>query len=353
MVDCLLSRCDTYLGTADEDGDVARYIKNRWKNDMAYAREVIYGQLVTSLLGGLRDIDVIFELPNGGHVQPSFYNHNYHCIIDFLCGIRKEYKSQPMSAYSFAVPPRHCIDDQLPTMEWLVRCFNGKHPKVLDGLCLPTYYWPLLNGMDIELPILREVEQLGFEDEPFELIAAKFIAITVSSAKCLKVLVLKGCEEPPDAPICIDTLCDELSFCTTFWSTFEIFKILSRPVYDDSDYETSVLELEYVISRSMFYKLIKAYFAAPTDHEQLVQFTDTKIEGDSSDCSPAINTTYLKFKTVRLENCRFVSSSKATPGVIANWLGAEIDILDNKPDSCLFQVKDSGKRGQKRKHPEE
>ena len=29
VVDCLLSRCDTYVGTADEDGDVERYIENR------------------------------------------------------------------------------------------------------------------------------------------------------------------------------------------------------------------------------------------------------------------------------------------------------------------------------------
>ena len=325
---------------------------------MAYAREILYGQLVTSLLGCLCDINFFFNLPNGGSTQPSFHNNSHDCIVDFLCGIRKEYQSQPLSAYSFAVPPRHNIYHQrgqmvASTMEQLVRYFNSEHPKVLGGVCIPAMYFPLLNndGIVAELPILREVEQLGFEYMPFEPIAAEFIATTVSNAKCLEVLVLKGCEEPLDAPICVDTLCDELSTCTTFWSTFQIFKILSRPVYDNSVYETSVFE--YVISRGVFDRLIKAYFGAPTDHKQLVQFTDTKIEGDSSDCSPAINTTYLKFKTVRLENCRFVSSSKATPDAIANWLGAEIDILDNKPDSCLFQVKDNGRRGQKRKHPEE
>ena len=363
VVDCILSRCDTYIGTADEDRDVEEYIENRWKNGMAYAREILYGKLVTSLLGWQHDINFCFNLPNGGHTQLSYYDNNDDHIIDFLCGIRKEYQSRPLSAYSFIVPPRHnirlihqCNQSLVFIIEQLVRYFNDKHPKVLDGLCipvrLPAYFLPFLNGDGVvELPILREVEQLGFEYNPFEPTAAECIAMTVSNAKCLEVLVLKGCEESPDAPICVDTLCDDLSACTTFWSTFRIFKILSRPGYDDSGFETSIIK--YVISRVTFDELIKAYFAAPTDHKQLVQFTDTKIEGDSSDHSPAINTTYLKFKTVRLENCHFVSSSKATPGIIANWLGREIDILENKSDSCLFQVKDSGKRGQKRKYSEE
>ena len=180
----------------------------------------------------------------------------------------------------------------------------------------------------------------------------------MSSAKHLEVLVLRGNVDNDDHDhdhICIDTLCSSLSVCSaTFWSTFRIFKILSRlfVVYDDGEIKFETCDLGYVISRGTFDKLIKAYLAAPTDHEQIVQFTDTKIEGDSSDQSPAINTTYLKFKTIRLENCHFVT--KAMPETIASWLGREIDVLENKPDSCSFQVKDSSdKRGQKRKHSEE
>ena len=166
----------------------------------------------------------------------------------------------------------------------------------------------------------------------------------MSNAKHLEVLVLKGSGDCNGCvSICIDILCVELSFCINFWSTFWIFKILS---HNDLP--------EYVISRSTFDELIKVYFAAPIDHEQLVQFTDTTIEGDSADHSPDICMTYLKFKKVRLENCRFVTTLNTTPDAVANWLGREVDVLENEPDSCTFHVKESsGKRGQKRKYSEE
>ena len=375
VVDCFLSRCDTnYVGTGDLDGDVARYVKNRWKNaEMAHARELLYGRLVTSLLECLRrDKYVYFKLPNGELVELKMCdNHHMHCIADFLCGIRKKYESQPMSANNFPVrtrgdfpvPPRYYNSVRCPisTFEWMVKHFNGKHPKVIDRMYLPTHY----DGMPLRtpycppsLPILREVEQLGFEYWLNE-DAAKFIAETVSSAKHLEVLILRENEYMDDddhIDACIDTLCSSLTVCSaTFWSTFRIFKILSRLLvvqYDDGEIKYETSDLGYVISRGTFDKLIEAYLAAPTDHEQIVQFTDTKIEGDSSDQSPAINTTYLKFKTIRLENCHFVT--KAMPETIASWLGREIDVLENKPDSCSFQVKDSSdKRGQKRKHSEE
>ena len=351
VVECLMNRCDTYIGTADEDNEVERYIKERWNgHSMAYAREILYGQLVTSMLGCLQEFS--FELPNG----QSLYSNSD--IEDFLCGIRIRYQDPPLSAYSFTFPPRHTCHhvgnpDQLLTNEQLVSYFDHKRPKLLGEVCIPGDFFPNFGSsdLDFELSILKEVEQLGFECMPFESLASEFIAMTVRNAKRLEVLVLKGDDDPSNTPIHIDTLCDELTFCTAFWSTFKIFKIMSRSVlYEESGDETS--SLEYAISRYTFDKVIKAYFAAPTDHDQLVQFTDMKIEGDSSDRSPTIDPTYLMFKTVRLENCQFVSSSKATPKTIASWLGREINVLDNKPDSYLFQVKDSGKHGQKRKHPD-
>lgn len=369
VVDCLLSRCDIIVSIADGDGDVERYVENRWKNnDMAYAREILYGQLVTCLLGCSCESFSSFELPNGDYAPLCFYDAGYHDgITNFLCGTRKKYQSRPMSAYSFAVPPRHLTDigddypDLLSALEQLVRYFNDRLPKVLGRVCIgPRRDFYLMNDDDVvtELQIFREVELLCFEFEymhkEFEPRATEFISTTVMNAQNLEVLVLIGREGPQDAPICIDTLCNKLTVCATFWSTLRIFKILSRPAYyEDSDCETSV---EYVISRGTFDKLIKAYLTAPTDHEQLVQFTGTKIEGESSDSSSAnySDTTYLKFKTIRLVNCRFVRSFKATPETIANWLGREVDVLENEPESCSFQVKDSsGKRGQKRKFSEE
>ena len=364
VVDCLLSRCDTYVGTADEDGDVERYIENRWKNTMAYAREILYGQLVTSLLGCLpRDFG--FEVPTDGRFkfQPIYGNHNL--ITDFLCCIRKEYKSLQMSTYSFPVPPRYIYNSHhqhapglstldidngrgysIYALEQLIRYFNGKHPKVLGGVCAVECHFVPHDDVFLKklLLILGKVEQLGFEFEHNH-IAAEFIATTVSNAKHLEVLVLKGSGDCNWGTGCIDMLCDKLSFCTNFWSTFRIFKILSHYAFP-----------EYVISRSTFDELIKVYFAAPTDHEQLVQFTDTTIEGDGSDHSPDISTTYLKFKKVRLENCRFVTTLNitCTPDAVANWLGREVDVLENEADSCTFHVKESGgKRGQKRKYSED
>ena len=70
---------------------------------------------------------------------------------------------------------------------------------------------------------------------------------------------------------------------------------------------------------------------------QLVEITDTKIEGDSTNRGPMIDQTYCKFKTVRLANSHFVSSSKGIhwKQLQPSWLGKEIKVLDRKKDSCL------------------
>ncbi len=48
-------RYEDYYGIIDcGDKDVKHYIENRWDDDMAYAREILYGQLVTGLLNCLQ-----------------------------------------------------------------------------------------------------------------------------------------------------------------------------------------------------------------------------------------------------------------------------------------------------------
>ena len=361
VVKCLLERCDSYIGTAGEDWDVNRYIEERWHDDtgMGYAREILYRQLVSSLLGCIREF-YSFELPNGHSAELCL--DDYNNVLNFLCGIRTGYEAGPLSAYSFTVPPRHthhqaigANPNHLLTNGQLVDFFNCKRPKVLIEVPIPDDYFPYFNNdVVFDLPILHEVEQLGFQLKPFESTAVEFIATIVSCSEHLEVLVLKGCSEPLNVPICIDTLCDELTHCSKFWSNFKIFKILSCQTQNEEDSEDELCsQLEYVISRYTFDRLIQAYFAAPTDHNQLVQFTDTKIEGDSTNRSPTIDPTYSKFKTVRLENCCFVSSYRATAQTIGRWLGnsKEVDVLENEEDSCLFQIKE--KRGQKRKHQDQ
>ena len=69
-----------------------------------------------------------------------------------------------------------------------------------------------------------------------------------------------------------------------------------------------------------------------------MEITDTKIEGDSTNRGPMIDQTYCKFKTVRLVNSHFVSSSKAILETIATWLGKEIKVLDSKKVSVPIVV---------------
>ena len=348
----LLSHCNAnqvYDGTAWGDRDVERYIEERWCNkDMAYARELLYGQLVTSLLGCLQYSNFRFYF--GNQVASPCLDDD---TVFFLCSIKKGYKSRfgsTTTVTDYIIPPRYVRQegDQL-TVEQLPRYFNGRHPRMLGEICMladfvPSDYCELDLHADADLLFLSEVEQLGFQTRPFEPSVVEFIMKIVRAAKGLEVLVLKDSYLPNES-IHLDKFCTELSCCSTFWSTFQILKILSQS-WDDAE------SSEYTVSRDSFDNLIKAYFSAPTDHSQLVEFTNTKIEGDSTDRSPMIDQTYHKFKTVRLVNCRFVSSSKATPEAIANWLGREIKVLNSKTDSCSFQLKDANFLGQKRKHSE-
>ena len=351
VIDYLLSHCDIYVGTADEDLDVEKYIEKRWRNkSMAYAKEILYGQLATSLLGCLSKF-YSFNLPDGRSGCLRLDDDT----VTFLCCIKKGYDR---STTSFTIPPRYVRQegDQL-TVEQLVRYFKGGRPKLLGEIHMPPDYIPSIQSdldlyNDTDLLFLSEVEQLGFEHQSFEQSEVEYIMQIVRVAKGLEVLICKGCDEPLNVPIRMDEFCDELSLCSTFWSNFQICKILSRYLPWNVD-EVEPGSLEYAISRDSFDNIIKAYFSAPTDHNQLVEFTDTKIEGDSTNRSPMVDQTYCKFKTVRLVNCCFVSSSKATPETIANWLGREIKVLGSKTDSCSFQLKDGNFLGQKRKHSEQ
>ena len=103
------------------------------------------------------------------------------------------------------------------TVEQLERYSKGGHPKKLHPQC--TKY------AESNLQFLSEVEQLGFEQQPFEQSEGEYNIIMkiMRAAKLLEVLVCKGCNEPLKVPMHLDEFCDEFSCFSTFWSTVHIF----------------------------------------------------------------------------------------------------------------------------------
>jgi hypothetical protein len=93
--------------------------------------------------------------------------------------------------------------------------------------------------------------------------------------------------------------------------------------------------LGFTVSRENFNNLMTTYFTAPTDHIQNLRITKAKIKCSdiAFECSPTVDQQYLVFKTVKLDNCQFISKYKATPQAISHWLGqgvSELPRLDPK-----------------------
>ena len=87
----------------------------------------------------------------------------------------------------------------------------------------------------------------------------------------------------------LDDFCDFLSSQTSFLSKFRQLKIHSS---------NSCRFLGFKVSQERFDQLISAYFAAPTDHMQRLEFsgTDVQCSDISDDCSPIVDQHYLQFK---------------------------------------------------------
>ena len=205
----------------------------------------------------------------------------------------------------------------------MVSCFKGELPTVLADMEMYC---------EIELDYVRflsEVVYLGIHGLPFEAKGLEFVKAVIKEATHLEAVILEGvfCEE--DERVSLDELCTYLTSHPTFLSNVRLLKILS-------------CHPGYVVSREVFDNLITAYFSASTDRTQKLQFTGTKIKSYDIyyDCSPKIDQHYLLFKTIELDNCRFVSSYKATTKTIPQWLGQGISELESELGSCLFRVKE-------------
>ena len=342
-------RCDA-ASEFPKDSDIERYIKERWPNEVDYAKARLYGEVATCQIGCVPD-DHEFFLPQNG----ILYDDD---TILFLYCVREQLHGDECNCLT--IPPRYdrmrnlslsCRDVE-PINEAAMQCFKGERPKMLPQIQLYQDS-DIHHGVDLsdaELCFLSEVEYVGVQCRPFIPQGVNYIIKLVNKATHLQVLVLQGLNYPDDI-LYLDDFCIQLATCQHFWSKFRLLKIVS--CFEDEEEELDTME--YVVSRDSLDQLMIAYFSAPTDHSQLVQFSDTKIKCQDIDCAPTIDQTYLQFKNIKLSNCRFVSKSKATPEVISNWLGQDVSILEKEeePSSFLFQVnhKDST-LSRKRKYSE-
>ena len=176
----------------------------------------------------------------------------------------------------------------------------------------------------------------------------KFLKAAIKEATNLEVLLLDHWGEDDEWEVkCFDGFCAYLSTCQTFLSNFRFFKMLP-----------TIFSEGFVVSRKNFNKLIMAYFAAPTDHVQKMEFHMTKIQcNDVAHECIQLDQRYLSFKTLKLdESCEFVSAYKPTPQTISHWLGQSISLLDtdsSNTGSFSFKVQENTSRqSRKRKHSE-
>lgn len=104
-------------------------------------------------------------------------------------------------------------------------------------------------------------------------------------------------------------------------------------------------DAEYVVSQPVFEDLITVYFSSPTSCTQKVYLSDTKIVslggdqvlfGNSS--QPKIDSRFIPFKTIELDNCEFVTKCKATSTTISKWLQQPLTQLRDDIGSCFFRL---------------
>jgi hypothetical protein len=317
------------------DNDIERYIKGRWPSEAEYAKAMLYGQVVECQMG----YHIDFRLPGNGRLP---YTEN---LIPFLYGIRKlhhhrcrdecncltlpsRYSSILSKPYSILNPKR-----ELQIIDAVMHCFRGERPKIVR-------FGIQLDISDPQLCFLSEVEYVCLYRDPER--SFQWVIELMNMATNLQVLVLQC---PDDEMINLDFFC---AICPQFWSKFRILKIVSAyPEMAESDRDR-----QYRVSQHNLNQLIIAYFSTPTDHPQLVHFSDMVIECRDTDSVSAIEQTYVQFKNIKISNCCFVS--KPTTKALSNWLGRNVDVLEKEEntDSILFQVGRKGSFLRKRKHSE-
>ena len=266
----------------------------------------------------------------------DFYFHSPHAkdgemdAISLLYAIRKPTMCGTCtlklpSRYSTHVNNRH---EKKVNVNDVLTCFSknkGELPKIISDISI------FRNPNQGYAHFLRDVVFLNINGLPSDKQGLKFLKAVISEATNLEMLILDQWGEDDDWQS-LDDLCDLLSSQPTFLSKFRQLTIHS-----------SISLLGFVVTQKNFNRLITAYFSAPTDHTQKLEFTHTKIKcyEISDDHAPTIDQSYLHFKTIELDNdCQFVSEYVAKPATISHWLGQGVCELKKADErsSWLFKV---------------
>ena len=298
-----------------------------------YKRAMLYGLLTACALG-------FTEVRYFNFYYSPFGKGREVDALTLLYAVRKSTASSDQGDHTFPSRYSHIANPGYElTVDEVVRCFSrheGELPKIFAGI--------LYRDIDAYLDDVQFlydvvcVSFLGFlvEDNGFE-----FIKALIKGATNLETLILDQWGEENET-IYLDDFCDFLSSQTSFLSKFRQLRIHSS---------NSCRFLGFNVSRGNFNQLISAYFAAPTDHMQRLEFSETHIQCSdvSDDCCPIVDQQYLQFKMINLDSqcqfdtvdldgqCEFTNS--ATPTTISNWLGQSVSQLKTtKQWDCLFKV---------------
>ena len=338
---------DPGVSDSMQDSDVKGYVQDQW-NSTEYARETLYGLLATFACGHLRDGSFLFHSPYYRR-RPYDYPEAGMSVFSLLYAVRQPCMDSPGCKLKFPLRYSHksMKSDEDLTVYEVVNCFSygsGEFPRIFPEV-------EIMNDNNLDhVYFLRNAVFVGIKGYPFEEEGFEFLKALLKEATNLEVLILHhwGGDDEWETKY-FDKFCTYLSSCQAFLSNFRLFKLI--PPMDT---------FGFVVSRKSFNELITAYFAAPTDHMQKLQFTETKIKCHdvSFEIIPEIDQGHLRFKMIEFEEtCQFVSKYKPTTQTISHWLGQSITQLDSGSDSvkqvesCIFKVESkAGEPSRKRKH---
>ena len=285
-----------------------------------YAKAVLYGQVVTALIGCLFE-DFSFYLPFHDHLNP----HDKSTLIPFLYAVRKPLSSDDLGDKCGLLFPARYYDKSILTskkdiINAVVDCFKGELPKILTELDVCK------TVTDYEYyELLTNVVCLGMHGEVCKQPSLCFVEQVVQRSTCLEMVFLKGNFWSKE-PVSMNEFITFLSTQVSFLSRFRLLKMHTHNMS------------EYLVSQENLNKLITAYFSAPTTHLQKIVIANTEIYSYDDVC-PTIDQRYLQFKIIEVEGCRFVLNQKPTRRVIAQWLGQDISTLhveNSKDDKKNF-----------------
>ena len=284
-----------------------------------YKRSVLYGLLTAYALG--------FTKVRYSHFYHSLFE-NSDVPLTLLYAVRKS-PALECSQGDHTFPSRysHFANPECElTADEVVKCFDrrqeGELPKILAGI--------LYRDADFDdVHFLYNVVCLSFVGFPLKEDGFKFVEAVIKGATHLETLFLDQWGEDNEC-VSFDDFCEFLSSQNKFLSKFRQLSIQSS---------NSCRFLGFEVSLENFNRLISAYFAAPTDHMQRLEFNSARItyRDTADDCSPMIDQQYLQFKALCLDStCQFVTIDEdyeiqdvdyIEPTNISDWLGQPISIL--------------------------